>query len=100
MSPRSLRLMAARALAFTRLGCYIDNTADRTFTDKFVADDLMTTEMCAAACQLYLYFGVEWGRECYCSMAAPTASVTHSNSNPIMISRGIWQGLNLLVLPL
>lgn len=30
------------------------------------ADDTMTVEKCATACAAYKYFGLEYGRECWC----------------------------------
>jgi hypothetical protein len=49
-------------------------------TGDFKGDDNMTVEMCAEYCAPYQYFGVEYGRECYCgntraadSVAAPDA---------------------------
>lgn len=85
---RSLTLIAASAalswvgagaspLAFTRraaaqipgydfTGCYTEATNMRALTGSSYFDDLMTVEKCANACVGFKYFGVEYGRECYC----------------------------------
>ena len=52
---------------FTRLGCYA-GTVDghRALQSDSLASDSMTVETCAAHCSKHKYFGLEYGRECYC----------------------------------
>ena len=71
--PSSSRPVASRA-AFTRLGCYTD-VPQRALTGGFKGDDAMTVEMCAEYCSPYQYFGVEYGRECYCGNTRNADSV-------------------------
>ena len=77
--PSSRPPVAARDAAFTRLGCFTDGTT-RALSADSKGDDALTVETCAAFCSSYQYFGVEYGRECYCgndrdvsSVAAPDA---------------------------
>ncbi len=86
--PRSVTLVATAAalswagagaspLAFTRraaaqipgydfTGCYTEAINMRALTGSSYFDDLMTVEKCANACVGFKYFGIEYGRECYC----------------------------------
>lgn len=50
---------------FPYVGCYTDSPV-RTLTGKFTGADDMTVEKCASFCAAYAYFGVEYGRECFC----------------------------------
>ncbi|KAF3163669.1 hypothetical protein TWF788_001520 [Orbilia oligospora] len=38
----------------------------RAIPNALYADDTMTVEKCAVACAAYKYFGLEYGRECWC----------------------------------
>ncbi|KAK3401552.1 WSC domain-containing protein [Sordaria brevicollis] len=54
----------------TRLGCYRDNSASsRLLPTSFTASDTLTLEACAVFCSSSPYFGVEYGRECWCASA-------------------------------
>ncbi|KAH6633523.1 heme peroxidase [Boeremia exigua] len=44
-------------------------------------DDEMTVEKCAAFCNPYKYFGLEFGRECYCGNVQNAKSVSASASD-------------------
>ena len=54
--------------SFTYLGCYTDSTANRALiglaNPAIAAQN--SVENCAIGCNQYLYFGVEYGAECYC----------------------------------
>lgn len=56
----------ASAGGFVSQGCWTDNVASRTLSDKSVPGNTMTVEQCATICEGYTYFGVEYSRECYC----------------------------------
>jgi hypothetical protein len=56
-------------------GCYTEATGQRALTGSSYFDDAMTIEKCAAACAGYTNFGVEYGRECYCSNTINEGSV-------------------------
>ncbi|RDL36505.1 Uncharacterized protein BP5553_05857 [Venustampulla echinocandica] len=56
-------------------GCYTEGTGVRALAPGFFASDTMTVESCAASCAAYTYFGVEYGRECYCGNALAASSV-------------------------
>ncbi|GAB1318229.1 Putative fungistatic metabolite [Madurella fahalii] len=47
-------------------GCYTEATDQRALTDSALFDDQLTVEKCAAGCEGFKYFGLEYGRECYC----------------------------------
>ncbi|KAF2267177.1 carbohydrate-binding WSC, partial [Lojkania enalia] len=50
-------------------GCLTDNVFARTLSSKSSSTDTNTHTTCASFCTGYLYFGVEYGRECYCGDA-------------------------------
>ncbi|KAF8853757.1 WSC-domain protein [Acephala macrosclerotiorum] len=47
-------------------GCQTEANGVRALSAAFTASDSMTLEMCEGFCAPYTYFGVEYGRECYC----------------------------------
>lgn len=55
--------------------CYTEATTNHALTDFEYYDDTMTIEKCEAACTGAKYFGVEYGRECYCGNELKTGSV-------------------------
>lgn len=60
-----------------RLGCYRDNSASsRLLPTSFTASDTLTLEACAVFCSSSPYFGVEYGRECWCASATSGFSPT------------------------
>lgn len=56
-------------------GCYTEANNMRALTGNSYYDDLMTVEKCAAVCSGFKWFGVEYGRECYCGNVINTGSV-------------------------
>ncbi|KAL5318593.1 hypothetical protein ACEPPN_013656 [Leptodophora sp. 'Broadleaf-Isolate-01'] len=56
-------------------GCQTEGTGVRALGAAASASDLMTIEMCQASCATYTYFGVEYGRECYCGNSLAASSV-------------------------
>ncbi|WYZ46036.1 hypothetical protein EsH8_IX_000261 [Colletotrichum jinshuiense] len=52
--------------SFRYKSCWTDNVNDRSLKVVDYRSDDMTVEKCAARCQDYLYFGLEYSRECYC----------------------------------
>ena len=58
-------------------GCFIDQGA-RILPDNLIGADDMTAEKCAAHCADYSYFGVEYGRECWCGNAPPITLTAES----------------------
>lgn len=51
---------------YTYQGCYTEAIDTRALSNDAFFDDDLTIEKCAADCGAYLWFGVEYGRECYC----------------------------------
>lgn len=58
----------------TYSGCVIDNAGDRVFKSHQASSDNMTPQTCSTICGGYAYFGIEFGRECYCGDNAPTTA--------------------------
>lgn len=60
---------------FAYQGCYSEATGKRALTGAaFFSTEMMSIEMCATNCQAFTYFGVEYGRECYCGNTLNTGS--------------------------
>ncbi len=51
---------------FSYKSCWTDNTGDRSLKAVDYRTDDMTIEKCVERCAEYLYFGLEYSRECYC----------------------------------
>ncbi|KZM24763.1 uncharacterized protein EKO05_0003450 [Ascochyta rabiei] len=64
-------------------GCYTEPTGSRALIPAELKDDEMTVEKCAAFCNPYKFFGLEYGRECYCGNVqnANSISTTASDCN-------------------
>ncbi|KAK8038133.1 hypothetical protein PG994_014900 [Apiospora phragmitis] len=66
---------------YSLVGCYEEATNDRrALSSQSMAVDTMTAETCAGFCSAYHYFGVEYGRECYCG------NVLDSTSEPAVMT--------------
>ena len=59
---------------YTYQGCYNEPAGGRALTSSSTASDSMTVESCASFCDGTNYFGVEYGRECYCGASLPSTS--------------------------
>ncbi|GKT51230.1 WSC domain-containing protein [Colletotrichum spaethianum] len=68
---------------YTYEGCYVEPNNGRAL-EVVKADDLMTLEMCAEICSTSAkktYFGVEYGKECWCGSAlAPGTTIAADDS--------------------
>ncbi|KEI38605.1 uncharacterized protein L969DRAFT_62718 [Mixia osmundae IAM 14324] len=72
----------------TFVGCYTDNTAQRTFSTSATVSGAMTVAKCVAACSsassANMYAGVEYAGQCYCdSTVRNAATVATPSSDPI-----------------
>ena len=59
------------------VGCYTEAEGARALPDDSEVDyTFMTNEICAHFCLFrgYLFFGTEYGGECYCGTALPTSA--------------------------
>lgn len=54
---------------FTYTHCYLDSPASRLLPIEIFAADNMTTEYCLSTCWMYVFAGLEYGRECWCGNA-------------------------------
>ncbi|KAL1610151.1 hypothetical protein SLS60_001816 [Paraconiothyrium brasiliense] len=59
---------------FSLQGCYSDAVNPRALSAKSTSSDDMTVNDCAAACIQYQFFGLEYGRECYCGNTLDSTS--------------------------
>ncbi|KAI4209402.1 MAG: hypothetical protein LQ351_007661 [Letrouitia transgressa] len=66
---------------YTYEGCYTDSSTARVLTGKSSSTSTLTYQSCASYCAGYTYFGVEYGRECYCGniFSNPTTPVAASD---------------------
>ncbi|KAM7200732.1 WSC domain containing protein [Rhypophila sp. PSN 637] len=64
--------------SYTSEGCYTEASGMRALSGASFYNDLLTVEKCAAACVGYTWFGLEYGRECYCGNTINTGSVSTS----------------------
>ncbi|KAM7216795.1 WSC domain containing protein [Rhypophila decipiens] len=64
--------------SYTSEGSYTEATGMRALTGASFFNDFLTVEKCAAACVGYTWFGLEYGRECYCGDTINTGSVPTS----------------------
>ena len=67
---------------FTYQSCYTEITG-RALSGFALADNSITLQTCASNCTQYQYFGVEYGRECYCSntLGSGSAPATDGRCN-------------------
>ncbi|AEO65393.1 uncharacterized protein THITE_2112326 [Thermothielavioides terrestris NRRL 8126] len=69
-------------LSVPYLGCFVDQGA-RVLPDDLLGADNMTAQVCAAHCADYSYFGVEYGRECWCGNSPPTTTAAESDCSMV-----------------
>ncbi|CAG8971095.1 hypothetical protein HYALB_00010672 [Hymenoscyphus albidus] len=61
-------------------GCYNELTVGgRALSKSTYTNDSMTLELCSSFCSEAAYFGVEYGRECYCGNTIATGSTKVAN---------------------
>ncbi|PHH77524.1 hypothetical protein CDD82_3479 [Ophiocordyceps australis] len=61
--------------SYTLQGCWTEATDSRALIGDAMASDGMTLEVCAQKCSGFIYFGAEYGRECYCGDSLQDGSV-------------------------
>lgn len=69
-------------------GCFTEPSGARALAPAELKDDDMTVERCAAFCNPYKFFGLEYGRECYCGIVQNAKSVSASASDCDMPCEG------------
>ncbi|KAF1924541.1 heme peroxidase, partial [Didymella exigua CBS 183.55] len=69
-------------------GCFTEPSNARALAPAELKNDDMTIESCAAFCNPYQFFGLEYGRECYCGNAQNAKSVAASASDCKMPCKG------------
>ena len=74
--------------AFAYRGCYTDSSAQRAFTGAVYYDSALTVEECSTDCSKFQFFGVEYGRECYCGNTQDPSSVLAGVSDCNMACSG------------
>jgi len=64
---------------FAYKSCWADNPATRSLTGaSYKTPGTMTVELCAARCNGFSYFGIEFGNECFCGNALGAAAAPES----------------------
>ncbi|KAK0632014.1 hypothetical protein B0T14DRAFT_490452 [Immersiella caudata] len=69
-------------------GCRTEATGVRALSGATYASDDMTLQSCQAFCSSFTYFGVEYGRECYCGNSFNAGSVAAPASDCSMTCPG------------
>ncbi|KAG8421748.1 hypothetical protein J3458_003596 [Metarhizium acridum] len=59
---------------YTHVSCWTEGVGVRALAGISFANDTMTLEKCADYCKAYVYWGTEYGRECYCGNALDKTS--------------------------
>ncbi|KAJ4522840.1 hypothetical protein HRR78_000328 [Exophiala dermatitidis] len=67
------------ALGFRSLGCYTEGSQSRALNVQVNANNTVTG--CLAACQGYLYSGVEYGGQCFCGNSLSAGAVSTAASD-------------------
>ena len=65
-------------LSVPYLGCFADDGPSRVLPYHLLGSDDMTAAKCAAHCFIYDFFGLEYGRECWCGNLPPSNPVPES----------------------
>lgn len=82
---------AAHPITYAYLGCAIDYAApNRVLPSLEVTNSLITPTYCQTACSLagYIFAGVEYGNQCFCSNALPTTVNAVSDTQCSMACSG------------
>ncbi|KAH7336040.1 hypothetical protein BKA65DRAFT_431390, partial [Rhexocercosporidium sp. MPI-PUGE-AT-0058] len=74
--------------AYSYAGCYTESTKGRALSLKSFADDTMTVELCASTCTGYIWFGIEYRRECFCGNSLTAGSNITDESTCSMTCKG------------
>ncbi|EXJ88228.1 hypothetical protein A1O1_05158 [Capronia coronata CBS 617.96] len=73
---------------FSYVSCYTEATTGRALASFALADDSISLQTCANNCTQYKYFGVEYGRECYCGNALGLGSAPATDGRCNMACSG------------
>lgn len=73
---------------FAYKSCWADNVNGRVLTGKELRSDTMTVETCAAHCQGFKYFGLEYARECYCGNELGGAAAAEDQCSNLCMGNG------------
>ncbi|ODA84052.1 hypothetical protein RJ55_02570 [Drechmeria coniospora] len=73
-SPTEVRRRRATVGGYKMVSCWTEGSNARALNGIFFANDTMTLEKCMAHCSGYVYWGTEYGRECYCGNALDKSS--------------------------
>jgi WSC domain len=75
-SSSSLAPLSTGLAYYSYIDCHTDSVNSRTINDKSEVSYSMTLDLCATFCGGYIFFGVEFGRECYCGNTLLASSTT------------------------
>ncbi|KAH8908759.1 hypothetical protein BR93DRAFT_502707 [Coniochaeta sp. PMI_546] len=74
--------------AYNLVGCWTEGQNARTLKGAAFAYDGMTLESCMANCAGFVYFGTEYGRECYCDNTLDSTSTSAPLADCNMVCGG------------
>ncbi|KAF2652395.1 heme peroxidase [Lophiostoma macrostomum CBS 122681] len=73
---------------YSYIGCYSEGTATRALSDGSTTSDAMTVKSCSTFCSGAAYFGLEYGRECYCGSKLQDGSTLQAATDCSMLCSG------------
>ncbi|KAK3327788.1 WSC domain-containing protein [Cercophora scortea] len=87
-APTSVASSPAVVGNYSFVDCHTDLVAARTLRGKNTQSAAMTVEFCAAYCNGYTYFGVEYSQECFCGNDILGGSTTATDGRCSMVCSG------------
>ncbi|EPE28663.1 Quinoprotein alcohol dehydrogenase-like protein [Glarea lozoyensis ATCC 20868] len=69
-------------------GCYTEGNGVRALGSASYPSDTLTVAACAASCSSFMYFGVEYGRECWCGNNFGTGALLTKDTDCSMTCAG------------
>lgn len=73
---------------YTHVSCWTEGVGVRALAGISFANDTMTLEKCADYCKAYVYWGTEYGRECYCGNSLDKTSSAAALADCNMVCGG------------
>ncbi|EPE25666.1 hypothetical protein GLAREA_01578 [Glarea lozoyensis ATCC 20868] len=73
---------------YSYAGCYSEAIGERALSGKSLATDVMTVETCRVFCEGFVWFGLEYSRECYCGNDLNVGSVLAAEKDCSSTCRG------------
>ena len=68
-------VVSSQAATYKYYGCYTEASESRALSDATYVNDTLTLQTCATFCSGHVFFGAEYGQECYCGDVLNSGSV-------------------------